>query len=247
MSDGFSTTNADSSDNTLLFVYGNPGSGKTNLTSTIPNDQVVLWSLEEKGRKTLRKHEIKYIEINNSKDVFDKQKEAITESNPRWKPIKWIVIDTFYEVMQMIMDSITKGGTRKPVFADWDAMAVEATRFVQNWADSRYNVLFLCHREVQKEEDALGQQRHYIKPKLLGQAVESRNVFPRFADAIIYAYTEQDEEGKQRFKLLLKGSSSVLARGRYADEKVPEVLDHTGRTDTIQYLCDVLNSKANDN
>lgn len=232
----FSYTDDLTSGTCSIFAYGKPGCGKTSLIKTVPEGKGLVLAFEKSGIKSLRHVRQPYIEIESSDHAFAIQ-DAFMMGDAKVRGIEWVVIDTATEFMIMLLAGICNG--RKPLYGDWDTLASETERFIANWNKAGVNVLFLAHSSVSEEEDSSGEKRLYIKPNLIGKAVENRQVFARFVDLITYAYTTEGEGGLQ-YNLLLQGTSSIQARGRFGTNVVPPVLDHTGRADTLQHLRSLL-------
>lgn len=154
-------------------ICGDPGSGKTLISSTFPN---VLYASAEGGLMSIARRKLPYVKITASEQLLALKNAMEQDAEVRAKllgldkrgltRVDTIVIDTIDEMGRILVKERLEQ-TRKDTFqiADWGWLGDQMRGIVRAFRNLDMHVVFTCHLK-QTEDGETGRQ--YFKPALQG-------------------------------------------------------------------------------
>ena len=158
-----------------VLLCGDPGAGKTLLSSTFPDP---LYASAEGGMMSVAGRGLPYVEIRSSeellqlKNVLDQDKpvreqmlaQAMGVDQPI--PVQTIVIDTIDQISRILQDE-RKTANKKDALAiaDWGWLGDQMRAIISGFRNLPMHVVFTCHL---KQADDSETGRVYFKPALAG-------------------------------------------------------------------------------
>jgi len=161
-----------------VLVCGDPGSGKTLLSSTFPNP---YFASAEGGMMSVASRHVPYMDVRSSDSLLElgkvlKQKPEVREQI-LGVPVDTIVIDTIDEVQKIFMKERNKTQKNDSFSVkDYGWLNENLQALVRGFRNLDMNVIFTCHLKEQKDED-LG--RVTYKPGMAGQISDN---IPAYVD-----------------------------------------------------------------
>ena len=152
---------------TKVLICGEPGSGKTLISSTWPN---ALYASAEGGLMSIADRNIPYVEIKQIDDLLKIKQNLDQDAEVREEifgfPIETIVIDTIDEVQQiMIRERLRDERIESMRLADWGWLGENMSAMITGFRNLDMHVVFTCHlKDTQDAESG----KTWIKPQLQG-------------------------------------------------------------------------------
>jgi hypothetical protein len=150
-----------------LLVCGDPGAGKTLISSTFPNP---MYASAEGGLMSIASRNIPYVEIRHLRDLMQLKNMLDQDPEVREKqlgfPVDTLVVDTVDEVQKiMIRERLEK--ERKEILAiqDWGYISEQMQALIRGLRNLDMHVIFTCHLGSDTDSDS---GRVVYKPGLQG-------------------------------------------------------------------------------
>lgn len=149
-------------------VCGDPGSGKTLISSTFPNP---FYASAEGGMLSVWDRSIKHVKIESSTDL--KAVQLLAEQSPDVRkktvgaPMDTVVIDTIDEIARILIKERT-AETHKDALAiaDWGWLGDQLRGIIRGFRNLDMHVVFTCHLKSTEDSET---GRQFIKPAIQGQ------------------------------------------------------------------------------
>lgn len=148
-------------------ICGDPGAGKTLISSTFPNP---LFASAEGGLMSLATRNIPYIEVKGSSDLLA-IKHALDQAPSVRKellgfPVDTVVIDTIDEVQRiLIRERLEENKKESMQLQDWGWLGEQMQAIIRGFRNLDLNVVMTCHlKESQDNESG----RVWFEPGLQG-------------------------------------------------------------------------------
>lgn len=148
-------------------ICGDPGAGKTLISSTFPNP---LFASAEGGLMSLAKRNIPYVEIKQSDDLlkvkYALDQDALVRRQTFGFPVDTVVIDTIDEVQRiLIRERLTENKKEAMQLGDWGWLGEQMQALIRGFRNLDLNVVMTCHlKESQDSESG----RVWFEPGLQG-------------------------------------------------------------------------------
>jgi hypothetical protein len=227
---------ADHVDYLNIFVYGDPGAGKTVLAGSadvVPEMRPVLVIDIEGGTFSLRDRypDVDVVRVQSWKDM-QKVYDALYRGEGGYRTV---VLDSLTEIQKFSMYGIMTELIREnpdrdfdvPGLREWGKNISQTRRLVQAFRDLPMNVIFTALAAVDKDPKT---GKVVIKPSLSGKlAMEVGG----FVDILLYMYIKVIDNEPQRL-LLSAGTGKEIAKDR--SDRLPPVIE----TPTMQTLHDYI-------
>lgn len=161
------TGSADYGTFTKVLICGEPGSGKTLISSTWPNP---LYASAEGGLMSIADRDIPYVEIKQIDELLKIKQNLDQAADVREEifgfPVDTIVIDTIDEVQQiMIRERLRDERVETMRLADWGWLGENMSAMITGFRNLDMHVVFTCHlKDTQDAESG----KTWIKPQLQG-------------------------------------------------------------------------------
>jgi hypothetical protein len=155
-----------------LFV-GDPGSGKTLISSTFPNP---IFASAEGGLMSVARRRLPYVKIDASEKLLHLKKALEQEPEIRakllgvdkrgWDRIDTVVIDTIDEIARVLVNE-RLAAQKKDTLAiqDWGWLGDQLRGIIRSFRNLDMHVVFTCHMK-QSEDSETG--RLFFKPAIQG-------------------------------------------------------------------------------
>lgn len=220
-----------------ILVYGDSGAGKTHFASGAPNVAVML--VESQGFATIRRANPGAIVPGNADPTGERRLRSMAEVREFMRlaatgalkkaGIKTIVVDSFTEVQQMMIDEIqadkraaakaaaeqkkqakpgpaaakapapTGGKAPEMTKQDWGTLSVKCRNFLRALRDLPYNVVILCLAEPSLVDQPDGSTRRMVLPKVSGSTAAA---LPSYVNIAGYIYKVGEGDDMRRAILL---------------------------------------------
>lgn len=197
-------TNNFENDRITCVVYGNPGAGKTYLSTTIEEPTLILSA--ESGLLSIRGKGLDFWEINSFVDLREAYEYLQTEEAK--KKYKWIYLDSLTEINEKLLE-IQKKKYPDPdkTFKMWGEFKDTLIAFIKSYRDFKpYNVVFTALSAIDKDELGMRYTSVDINTRL-------SLAIPKFFDEVFYLQVI-NVEGKQVRKLLTSEYKNIIAKDR---------------------------------
>lgn len=139
-----------------MLVCGDPGAGKTLLSSTFPN---ALYASAEGGLMSIADRNIPYVEIRNMNTLL-KLKNTLDQS-PEVRaqqlgfPVDTLVIDTIDEVQRiMIRERLEKERKESMTLPDWGYIGEQMQALIRGLRNLDMHVVFTCHLGTETDNES---------------------------------------------------------------------------------------------
>lgn len=148
-------------------IVGEPGSGKTLISSTFPRP---IYASAEGGLMSIADRNIPYVEIRNTEQLLELRVMLDNDPQTRTKvfgaPIETVVIDTIDEIQRVFIRERLENEKKQVLqLQDWGWLGEQMQAFVRGFRNLEMNVVFACHVK-ETRDDELG--RIVYKPGLQG-------------------------------------------------------------------------------
>lgn len=148
-------------------ICGDPGAGKTLISSTFPNP---LYASAEGGLMSIADKGIPYVDVNASAQLLEIAKSLRGTPEDREKefgfPVDTIVIDTIDEVQNILKRERTKGDVNASLSQkDWGWLAEKMKSIVVAFRDMDINFVMTCHVKLVTDNES---GSAWYMPKLQG-------------------------------------------------------------------------------
>jgi hypothetical protein len=150
-----------------MLVAGEPGAGKTRMSSTFPN---VFYANVEGGLMSVADRQVPYTDITSSEDL--NQLLQHLRQPPRLReaalgvPVSTIIIDTLDAVQKMLIEERKRSEKKDSMaIADWGWLGDQIRLIVRNYRNLEMNVIFTCHLKTESDAET---GATFVKPALQG-------------------------------------------------------------------------------
>lgn len=148
-------------------ITGDPGAGKTLISSTFPNP---LFASAEGGLMSLAQRNIPYIDVKSSTDLLaikaSLQQPVSVQKEILGMEIETIVIDTIDEVQKMLIRERLKDTHKDSMeLRDWGWLGEQMQLIISEFRNLDMNVVMTCHLREQSDGDS---GAVWIEPGLQG-------------------------------------------------------------------------------
>lgn len=156
---------------TKALICGEPGAGKTLISSTWPNP---LYASAEGGLMSIADRNIPYVEIRSLDDLLRiknslDQPEDVREQIFGFK-VETIVIDTIDEVQQiMVRERLRDERIAGMRLADWNWLSEQMGALIRGFRNLDMHVVFTCHLKETSDADT---GKTWVKPGLQGSMAD---------------------------------------------------------------------------
>ena len=148
-------------------IFGEPGAGKTLMSSTFPDP---LFVCAEPGLMSIADRDIPYVHVDNVADIIGiknllDQGPDVRESMIGF-PINTVVIDTIDEVQKILIAERLKSEKKEAMtLPDWGWLSEQMQALIRGFRNLDMHVVFTCHLKESTDSDS---GRTYFKPGLQG-------------------------------------------------------------------------------
>lgn len=204
-------------------ICGDPGAGKTLISSTFPNP---LYASAEGGLMSVADRNIPYVEVRSSDDLMEIKNSLHQDPEMRESilgfPVDTVVIDTIDEI-QNILKAERMKDTKRQTFElkDWQWLDEQMRAIVRAFRNMNMHVVFTCH--LKETNDGEGTPTRFV-PKLQGSISSG---LPGYVDLSLLLSTNlvnDTVDGK-----LVKREERILRTS--PDNKYPFLKDRSGKLD----------------
>jgi hypothetical protein len=179
-----------------LLLGGDPGSGKTRLSSTFPN---VFYANADAGMMSVVDRQVPFVDIDSSESLM--QLLTVLRQTPKIRqqslgvPASTIVLDTIDSIQKILIEERKKEQKKDALaIADWGWLGDQLRVIVRNFRNLDLNVIFTCHLKT-VEDSETGQT--FIKPALQGQMAEDLPAYTDVCGLLKATPTTVMRDGKQ--------------------------------------------------
>lgn len=204
-----------------VLLCGEPGSGKTLLSSTFPNP---YYANAEGGLMSVADRRIPYAEIRTIEDLFELKGHLELPADVREAslgvPVDTIVIDTIDEIQRiLIRERLAAEKISSLRISDFGWLGEQMQAILRSFRNLDMNVVFTCHVRDTKDDES---GRMIYKPALQG-AISGD--IPGYVDLSLFLTSKtqtviQDNEAKQVPYRYLQ---------TYPDSQHPWIKDRSGK------------------
>lgn len=152
---------------TKALIAGNPGAGKTLISSTWPSP---FYASAEGGLMSVADRSLPYTDIRKISDllalktVLAQSKEAVTEQFGF--PVETVVVDTIDEIQRILIRERLEETKRDALaLGDWNYLAEQMGAIVRGFRNLHMHVIFTCHVKEVTDSDT---GRVSYKPQMQG-------------------------------------------------------------------------------
>jgi phage nucleotide-binding protein len=185
-----------------VLVYGESGSGKTFLTSTLENPVVLS---VEAGLLSLHAHEIQFVEIKDLEQLREAYAWALESKEAQQFPT--VVLDSISEIAEVVL--IAEKKKTKDPRAAYGEMQSTMAELVRAFRDLPKRNVYMSAK-VEKQQDDLG--RLLYSASMPG--VKAGQALPYHFDEVFALRVERDAEGKPQRGLQCNSDGLWMAKDR---------------------------------
>lgn len=168
-----------------MFVYGQPGSGKTLFSSTAKD--VIVGNIDG-GLMTLHSRGVDYADIATPEDAH----ELLMHLRQPNHGYKTVVIDTLDELQKVFIAArLKKERKEQMALQDWGYLGEQMQKVLRAYRALPMNVIFLCHSSTDTDQDNGG----LIERPLLQGAIKDQ--VAGFFDLVTYIQASTVKEGEE--------------------------------------------------
>lgn len=148
-------------------IFGDPGAGKTLISSTFPNP---LYASAEGGLMSIADRNIPYVDIRSTDDLLAIKNSVDQDPEMREEilgfPVDTIVVDTIDEIQKIMIAERLKATRHSAMeLQDWGWLSEQMRAMIRGFRNIPIHVVFTCHlKEVNDGETG----RVSYKPELQG-------------------------------------------------------------------------------
>ena len=174
-----------------FLIVGESGIGKTTLTKTLPEKEVLLLSFEG-GELSIADTDIaviKFNDLNNPQDRYKRLLDVWAElQKPEWKQkFKYVVIDSLTELSNLIKDAVFLKADPRLTQLSWGKYSETIKDIIKKFRDIDYNVVFLALPKIEKDD--IG--RRFTNVNMMGSIKDE--VAGYFDEVFHYQYTKDSK------------------------------------------------------
>lgn len=165
---------------TKALICGEPGSGKTLISSTWPHP---FFASAEGGLMSIADRNVPYTEVRSMEDLVRIKNSLDQPSSVREEifgfPVETVVIDTIDEVQQiMIRERVKNERIESMRLADWNWLNEQMSSLIRGFRNLDIHVVFTCHvKETSDSESG----KTWVKPGLQGGITDKIAAYVDFA------------------------------------------------------------------
>lgn len=202
-------------------ICGDPGSGKTLISSTFPNPYYVS---AEGGLMSIAGLALPYLELEHSDQLFELR--AALALSPEGRevmlgcPVETVIIDTIDEVQgTLIRERLEAERRDKMTLQDFGWLNEQMQSIIRSFRNLNVNVVFTCHLK-ETRDDELG--RIVYRPGMQGQIAEK---IPGFVDLslLLTSHVRTEVVGTEPKPVVHRTLQT------YADSQHPWIKDRSGK------------------
>jgi hypothetical protein len=161
------TGSDDYSKHIKAIIFGEPGAGKTLMSSTFPQP---LFVCAEPGLMSIADRDIPYVHVDSVADLIGIKN--VLDQGPEVRdeligfPINTVVIDTIDEVQKILIAERLKSEKKDAMtLPDWGWLSEKMQALIRGFRNLDMHVVFTCHLKESSDADS---GRTYFKPGLQG-------------------------------------------------------------------------------
>lgn len=148
-------------------ICGNPGAGKTLISSTFPNP---IYASAEGGLMSIADRNIPYVKVESSHDLLAIKHAVDQVPSVRQEllgfPVDTVVIDTIDEVQKiLIRERLEETKKDSMTLPDWGWLGEQMQAIIRGFRNLDLNVVFTCHMKETQDNDS---GRVWFEPGLQG-------------------------------------------------------------------------------
>jgi len=148
-------------------IFGEPGAGKTLMSSTFPNP---LFVCAEPGLMSIADRDIPYMKVDNITDLIGIKSVLDQSADVRDEligfPIETVVIDTIDEVQKILIAERLRSEKKDAMtLPDWGWLSEQMQALIRGFRNLDMHVVFTCHLKESTDSET---GRTYFKPGLQG-------------------------------------------------------------------------------
>ncbi len=152
---------------TKVLICGQPGVGKTLISSTWPNP---IYASAEGGLMSIADRNIPYVEIRRSDDLLRLKNALDQDPNVREEmlgfPVETVVIDTIDEVQRILIRERLESQKKEILqMQDWGWLNEQMQAIVRSFRNLSMNTIFTCHLKETVDAES---GRVFYRPSLAG-------------------------------------------------------------------------------
>lgn len=204
-----------------LLLAGDPGSGKTRLSSTFPN---VFYANADAGMMSVVDRQVPFVDVDSTETLTQllmalrqtpKQRQQILGA-----PVSTVVLDTVDSIQKILIEE-RKREQKKDALAisDWGWLGDQLRVLIRNFRNLDMNVVFTVHLKA-VEDSETGQT--FIKPGLQGQMGDELAAYMDVCGLLKASPTTIVKDGKQ-----IRVLQRLLQTG--PDARHPWLKDRSGK------------------
>jgi hypothetical protein len=206
---------------TKALIVGEPGSGKTLISSTWKNP---IYASAEGGLMSVADRNVPYVEIKSSKDLLQLKGQLDQAPEVREKvfgfPIDTVIIDTIDEVQKiLIKERLEETRQDSMKMQDWGWLAEQMKAIVTGFRNMPLHVVFTCHIK-DKDDQETGQS--WTTPGLQGAIGNDIAAYVDFSLLLKTSTLTDVVDGKAQKRII-----RVLQT--YRDARNPWIKDRSGK------------------
>lgn len=191
-----------------VLVYGDAGSGKTRLCSTIKGTPLILSA--ESGLLSLKGFDLPFIEINSFEELQEAYRFVLSKEADKYD---WICVDSLSEIAEICLLQESKKLNDKgkvDMLRAYRELAVKMVALVRAFRDLKNkNVYMTAKLGTEKDEQTGG---IYYGPSLPGKMLSVQ--IPYLFDEVFYLNAKQNDDGTIGRYLLTQQDFNARAKDR---------------------------------
>lgn len=228
-------------------VFGEPGAGKTLMSSTFPNPFYVV---ADPGLMSIADRNIPFVEVEDTSDILGIKalldQDAASREEMLGFPVDTVVIDTIDEVQRILIQERLKSEKKTAMtLPDWGWLSEQMQGIVRGFRNLDMNVVFTCHLKEVTDGDT---GRVYQKPGMQGGIADQLPGFVDLSMAIVSSLEtviEDNETKKIQRRILHTFPTPQMGFLKDRSGKLPDTLE-INFDDDYQRLYDLIYAESSD-
>ena len=209
---------------TKVLICGDPGAGKTLISSTWPNP---VYASAEGGLMSIADRDIPYTEIRKSEDLLRLKNALDQPAEVREEmlgfPVQTVVIDTIDEIQRILMKERLDAQKREALqMQDWGWLNEQMQAIVRAFRNLDLHVVFTCHLKSTEDQES---GRVSYRPGLSGAIADSIPAYVDLAlrlDVSTIAEVTDDGIEKRQVRSLISRPDHAHSWVKDRSGKLPE-------------------------
>lgn len=205
-----------------VLISGEPGSGKTLISSTFPHP---FYASAEGGLMSIADRDIPFVDVKDTDTLLEVKHLLDMEQSERDKKlgfhVETVVVDTIDEIQNILMRERLDSKRQEAMqLQDWGWLGEQMKAIVRGFRNLPMNVVFTCHIKEQNDSES---GSAWTKPMLSGQMGDA---IPGYVDLSLVL-----ETGIETIISADKGTEVVEVRNliTHPSRKYPFIKDRSGK------------------